>query len=327
VRAVLWSVGGLAGFGLLGVSVWIAVSAHQAPAPGAAPPRVADVAPSAPLDPLPGRPGAGPGGGTTPADSAPAPAATPSAAATPGNATIVAATAKPTAATPPLPSPINAPKTRAAAPAPRTAKTPVRAAAPAPEQARAKTPSTSSTPPPVTRGAENDRDDMWPTDAAVAPPPAAAPAPVAPTPRVEPGDAVAAPPPPSASTPPAHEPPTTPTTSSSSPAPDPKIPGTMQRLHEATEQAAAAADIDGLRRLRDAWRDYARSVVGPNRSLAKREYADCLWAVQLLTGRTDDQRDAAHAYRDFLLSAPAGGTDSRSAVRLRQLEDVLAERR
>jgi hypothetical protein len=101
----------------------------------------------------------------------------------------------------------------------------------------------------------------------------------------------------------------------------------MQRLHEATEQAAAAADIDGLRRLRDAWRDYARSVVGPNRSLAKREYADCLWAVQLLTGRTDDQRDAAHAYRDFLLSAPAGGTDSRSAVRLRQLEDVLAERR
>jgi hypothetical protein len=67
-------------------------------------------------------------------------------------------------------------------------------------------------------------------------------------------------------------------------------------------------------------------VVGPERSRAKREYADCLWAIQLLSGRMDDQRAALVAYRDFLLSAPAGGTDARSAARLRQLEDVMSER-
>jgi hypothetical protein len=103
-------------------------------------------------------------------------------------------------------------------------------------------------------------------------------------------------------------------------------PTALDRLHEATEQAANAGDLESLRKLREGWKNYLRSVVGPDRSRVKREYADCLWAVQLLSGRVDDQRAALVAYRDFLLSAPAGGTDARSAARVRQLEDVLAGR-
>jgi hypothetical protein len=67
--------------------------------------------------------------------------------------------------------------------------------------------------------------------------------------------------------------------------------------------------------------------VGPDRARAKREYADCLWAIQSLTGRRVDQKDALAAYREYILSAPAGGADSRSVSRLRQLEDALSERR
>jgi len=67
--------------------------------------------------------------------------------------------------------------------------------------------------------------------------------------------------------------------------------------------------------------------VGPDRSRAKREYADCLWGIQSLTGKLQDQKEALQAYRDFLLSAPAGGSDYRSVSRLRELEDALSERR
>jgi hypothetical protein len=67
--------------------------------------------------------------------------------------------------------------------------------------------------------------------------------------------------------------------------------------------------------------------VGPDRARARREYADCLWAIQSLTGKRSDQKDALAAYREFLLSAPAGGADSRSVSRLRQLEDAISERR
>lgn len=68
-------------------------------------------------------------------------------------------------------------------------------------------------------------------------------------------------------------------------------------------------------------------IIGPDRARAKREYADCLWAIQDMTGRRADQKDALAAYRDYLLGAPAGGADSRSVSRLRQLEDALAESR
>ena len=117
------------------------------------------------------------------------------------------------------------------------------------------------------------------------------------------------------------------TPASPQPEPAPAKPATpLDRLHEATVRAAGEADLVALRKLREGWKGYLRSAVGPERSRAKREYADCLWAIQLLSGRVDDQRAALVAYRDFLLSAPAGGADARSAARLRQLEDVMAER-
>ncbi len=68
-------------------------------------------------------------------------------------------------------------------------------------------------------------------------------------------------------------------------------------------------------------------IIGPDRARAKREYADCLWAIQNLTGRRSDQRETLAAYREYLLGAPAGGADSRSVSRLRQLEDALTEHR
>ena len=68
-------------------------------------------------------------------------------------------------------------------------------------------------------------------------------------------------------------------------------------------------------------------TVGPDRARARREYADYLWAIQSLTGRKTDQKDALAAYREYLLNAPAGGADSRSVSRLRQLEDALTEHR
>jgi len=109
------------------------------------------------------------------------------------------------------------------------------------------------------------------------------------------------------------------------PAPDPNAP--IERLHLATVTAAEHGDLDALRRLRGTWKSFMVKIVGPDRSRAKREYADCLWAIQDLTGRRSDQKDTLAAYREYLLGAPAGGADSRSVSRLRQLEDALSEAR
>jgi hypothetical protein len=167
---------------------------------------------------------------------------------------------------------------------------------------------------------------MWPTDV-VTPPPAAAPPPAVKTVARD-TPPVGEPPPPAVASTVATGSAATGAATTPPPSPTIKAPvTTIDRLREATQKASGDADLGGLRRMREAWRNYLKSVVGPNRSPAKREYADCLWAIQLLSGRADDQRDALLAYRDFLLSAPAGGTDPRSAARLRQLEDVTAERR
>jgi hypothetical protein len=107
----------------------------------------------------------------------------------------------------------------------------------------------------------------------------------------------------------------------------PEITSPIERLHLATAAAEERGDLDTLRRLRATWKAFMVKIVGPDRSRAKREYADCLWAIQDLTGRRADQRDALAAYREYLLGAPAGGADSRSVSRLRQLEDALSERR
>ena len=109
------------------------------------------------------------------------------------------------------------------------------------------------------------------------------------------------------------------------PAPPPDTP--IQRLHMATVGAEGRGDLADLRRLRSAWKEYVSKVVGPDRSRAKREYADCLWAIQGITGKRGDQKDTLAAYRDYLLSAPAGGADNRSASRLRQLEEAFTEKR
>ena len=101
----------------------------------------------------------------------------------------------------------------------------------------------------------------------------------------------------------------------------------IERLHRATVAAQEHGDLDALRRLRATWKTFMVKIVGPDRSRAKREYADCLWAIQDLTGRHADQKDTLAAYREYLLGAPAGGADSRSVSRLRQLEDALSEQR
>ena len=101
----------------------------------------------------------------------------------------------------------------------------------------------------------------------------------------------------------------------------------MQVAYAARCDESRRRGIDGLRRLRGTWKSLIVKTVGPDRARAKREYADCLWAIQDATGRRADQKDALAAYRDYLLGAPAGGADSRSVSRLRMLEDAIAERR
>ena len=114
------------------------------------------------------------------------------------------------------------------------------------------------------------------------------------------------------------------------PAPDPAPPvdavqRPIDRLHLATVAAEQADDLVTLRKLRDTWKGLVRTSVGPDRARAKRELADCYWAIQTLTGRTSDKKDALAAYREYLLNAPAGGADPRTVARMRQLEDALAE--
>jgi putative zinc finger protein len=106
----------------------------------------------------------------------------------------------------------------------------------------------------------------------------------------------------------------------------PEISSPIERIHLATLAAAQQEDLAALRRLRGTWKSFMSKMgVGPDRARARREYADCLWAIQSLTARRGDQKDALAAYREYLLSAPAGGADSQSVSRLRQLEDALAE--
>jgi hypothetical protein len=109
-------------------------------------------------------------------------------------------------------------------------------------------------------------------------------------------------------------------------APAPEISSPIERIHLATLAAAEREDLAALRRLRATWKSFMSKMgVGPDRARARLEYADCLWAIQSLTAKRGDQKDALAAYREYLLSAPAGGADSQSVSRLRQLEDALAE--
>ncbi len=113
---------------------------------------------------------------------------------------------------------------------------------------------------------------------------------------------------------------------SKEPEPEPAPPpdnSPIGRLHQATVTAEAESDLVTLRNLRSEWKVFTSKIVGPDRARARREYADCLWAIQVLTGNRSDQKAALAAFREYLLSAPAGGADSRTVSRLRQLEDAL----
>ena len=100
--------------------------------------------------------------------------------------------------------------------------------------------------------------------------------------------------------------------------------GPMGRLHLATEAAHRNGDLEALRKLRTSWKTMVRSATGTDRARAKREYADCLWAIQEITKRDADRKEALTAYRDYVLYAPAGGADARTVSRMRHLEDILS---
>jgi hypothetical protein len=103
--------------------------------------------------------------------------------------------------------------------------------------------------------------------------------------------------------------------------------GPIGRLHLATVTAEKNRDLDTLRKLKESWKDLVRSRTGPERARSKREYADCLWAIQKITSRDADRKEALAAYREYVLHAPAGGADPRTVSRMRQLEDILSDSR
>ena len=101
--------------------------------------------------------------------------------------------------------------------------------------------------------------------------------------------------------------------------------GPIGRLHLATVKAHDERDIEALRKIRTSWKSYLRTALGSERTRSKREYADCLWAIQEITGKDADRKEALTAYREYVLHAPAGGADARSVARMRHLEDVLSD--
>jgi hypothetical protein len=101
--------------------------------------------------------------------------------------------------------------------------------------------------------------------------------------------------------------------------------GPVGRLHLATVKAREDGDIDALRKIKASWKSYLRTALGVDRERSKREYADCLWAIQEITGKDADRKEALTAYREYVLHAPAGGADARTVARMRHLEDVLSD--
>jgi hypothetical protein len=101
--------------------------------------------------------------------------------------------------------------------------------------------------------------------------------------------------------------------------------GPLGPLHVATVKAYEDRDIEALRKIKASWKSYLRSALGMDRERSKREYADCLWAIQEITGKDADRKEALIAYREYVLHAPAGGADARTVARMRHLEDVLSD--
>lgn len=305
-RLVFWGAGGLFGLALLGASIWIAMNV-QKPLPPAMPvrPMKAGAGPELPAQsPADPAPTGAPEGAPVPDATGAAGSAPEQAGSSPGTPTDVA-----TQAPPIVPAPQTAPA------GPVVGKAPV----PAPPAPRSTSTARSVAPPVEYEDYEYDEPEF----------PQRPPVPK-PKPKLPAGTTTTTAPPPAAP-PAAKEPaPSAATAPKDAPAAAPAadaVQRPIDRLHLATLTAEQNADLAALRKLRDAWRGFVKSSVGPDRARAKRELADCLWAVQTLTGKAADQKEALAAYRDFVLHAPAGGADRRTVTRMRQLEDAVAETR
>jgi hypothetical protein len=349
VKVAFWILGGIVGLGLLGVSVWIALAmrgespeqarqdpAHESTPPGqTAPPAVTPAGATAPTAELgaaqdPSTPHEGAPHKET-SETAPAADATAEAPTRAHEEGHRSGSAPPKTSIPPKAA--NPTKSAQSLAAERTARelaalpTPWRNPPPRPAPRKpvpvddaddfappAEKPRVHVVKPPVPVPAKQvetskapaalDSSAMVAIERTLASPPTETPAPSTET-----------------TTPPAAE-----TTAPQKTAPAPEtLQRPLDRLHLATLEAEQGADVPALRKLRDTWRGLARTSVGPDRARAKRELADCLWAIQTMTSRTSDQKAALAAYRDYVLNAPAGGADPRTVARMRQLEDALSE--
>ncbi|HET9251342.1 MAG TPA: zf-HC2 domain-containing protein [Candidatus Eisenbacteria bacterium] len=322
-RLLLWAGGAVGGVGLLAVSVWMALAFRDVPVghdpsnlPAVQPPPGAQPDGPAPADSM-ARPGADSGIMATDSIAAPVPG-------------VLRAGATGSGALPGIDSP--------RATAPRTS------AGSSPDPARVS--GTQSAPGKTTEGASRT------------PKPAESSAPVAfredelaPAPRREPqilrqepdappgsepgfesqpDPSVPKAPTKSVSTSPIFVPPGSSTKSSTGtaakqPSEDASPTGPIGRLHTATVTAEKNGDLEALRKLKEPWRSLIRSTTGAERNRSKREYADCLWAIQEITNRDADRKEALTAYREYVLHAPAGGADARTVSRMRHLEDILSD--
>ena len=353
LRVILWGTGGVVGAILLAISSWVVL--HMAPSDSDKPPAPSEAnedssaaapgetpAEQAPEQPVAPEPAPAPSATTqeVPAPSAPPPG-------TVSSAAPYAREQRTSASSAPQPLPLpRTGMTASRAPEPVTTK---HAPAPPPRQAaaaqqpapRVAEPSKPSAPPPgaSASGASSESEEPNAGSAEDSPPEPDTPAEnpsraseneravgrrVPATSWLAPGsnDSARLR---SGTTPPPNKAPVA--QEQSEPAP-PKTVTPIDRIHLATVAAEEEEDLVALRRLRTTWKTFMSKMgVGPDRARARREYADCLWAIQSLTGKGSDQKDALAAYREYLLSAPAGGADSRSVSRLRQLEDAISERR
>lgn len=327
-RMMVWGAGAVVGLGLLALSLWIGFFARKGDTDSIVPPA--------------GTASSGTHDGSTPSDSTAAPSdgsgevappsETPEVLTQPADEVVaqppapLGARALSGTGVPPLPGPSKsatasvAPRSTTGSPAPKNQKgAPSGTAGVAPKQGTPKTASETAPRQPATA------DTVDPEQALLrAPPPyQEQDIPFSSSPKT--GDV-------KGTTTKAPAPPVTaptvskPVTPDSNPAPPvDAVQRPIDRLHLATVAAERADDLVTLRKLRDTWKGLVRTSVGPDRARAKRELADCYWAIQTLTGRTSDKKDALAAYREYLLNAPAGGADPRTVARMRQLEDALAE--
>ena len=318
-RILLWVGGAIGGVGLLGVSVWMALAFREAPVgqdptnvpalqppPGVETSPADSVAPTSEFTP-----------GLTTTDSVSAPGSAPSVLKAGAAGSVAMPGMTPPVGTAPKPAAGSQDPTRASGTQPAPAKS---------QEGVSKTTKPVASPPPVAF-----REDE------LAPAPRREPQILTVEPNAPPGsdtvfepqpDPVTKEPTKSVSSAPIFVPPssgTKPSTGTSTKTDDPAATGPIGRLHLATVTAEKSRDLEALRKLKEPWKSVIRTTTGIERSRAKREYADCLWAIQEITNRDADRKEALTAYREYVLHAPAGGADARTVSRMRRLEDILSD--